>query len=79
MWLLMSEFKYDEIGYWSEVKHAIVKDYAGVYTQIMHVQPHIKKYLYIDAFAGVGHHILKRTGDFVHGSPLYALKVKHPF
>lgn len=36
-------------------------------------------HLYIDAFAGAGVHISKRTGDFVKGSPLNALLLKPPF
>jgi len=72
-------FAYDEIGYWSEVKLDIVKEYASAYTTIMRKQAYIKKYLYVDAFAGAGYHILKRTGDFVRGSPLNALSIEHPF
>ena len=75
----MSEFKYDEIGYWSEVKLAIVNDYASAYSKIMHKQSSIRKYLYIDAFSGAGHHILKSTGDFVLGSSLNALKIAPAF
>jgi three-Cys-motif partner protein len=75
----MNEFEYDEIGYWTEIKLDIVKEYASAYTKIMHRQPNIKKYLYIDAFAGSGYHILKRTGGFVRGSPLNALNLAYPF
>ena len=39
----------------------------------------MKKHLYIDVFAGAGHHISKTTGDFVKGSPLNALLVRPPF
>jgi len=75
----MSEFKYDEIGYWTEIKLDIVKEYASAYTKIMRLRPSIKKYLYIDAFSGSGYHILKRTGNFVRGSPLNALNLQYPF
>jgi three-Cys-motif partner protein len=75
----MTTLKYDEIGYWSEVKLEIVKKYASAYSAILAKQRHIKKYLYIDAFAGAGTHISKRTGQFVPGSPMNALLVEPPF
>jgi hypothetical protein len=48
----MSRIKYDEIGYWSEIKLDILREYASAYTTIMSKQSFIKRYLYIDAFAG---------------------------
>jgi len=69
----------DEIGYWSEVKLDIVKKYATAYSTIMAKQSMIKRYVYIDAFAGAGVHISKTTGEFVPGSPLNALHVMPPF
>lgn len=71
--------KLDEIGYWTEVKLDIIKEYAGAYTTIMRKQAYIKKYLYIDAFAGSGYHIRRTKGDFVRGSPLNALNIENPF
>ncbi|HUS12040.1 MAG TPA: three-Cys-motif partner protein TcmP [Pyrinomonadaceae bacterium] len=75
----MKKLKYDVIGYWSEVKLDIIREYATAYSKIVSAQPSIKKHLYIDAFAGAGHHISKTTGDFVKGSPLNALLVQPPF
>jgi three-Cys-motif partner protein len=75
----MTSPKYDEIGYWSEIKLEIVKDYANAYSQIMNATPVIKNHIYIDAFAGSGKHLSKRTGEFVPGSPLNALLVTPPF
>src|SRR5665213_3483429 len=75
----MSEVKYDEIGYWSEVKLDIVKKYAVAYSTVLAAQPNIKSHIYIDAFAGPGTHISKATGDFVAGSPRNALLVHPPF
>jgi len=75
----MDEPKYDEIGYWSEIKLEIVRKYAQAYSTILSRQPYIRKYIYIDAFAGAGEHISKRTHDFVPGSPLNALNVQPPF
>lgn len=72
--------KYDEIGYWSEVKLDIVKEYASAYSRILNAQRNPSLYhLYIDAFAGAGVHVSKRTGEFVKGSPENALLVKPPF
>ncbi len=75
----MKSFDYDEIGNWSEVKLDIVRKYASAYSTIMSAHPEIRKHIYIDGFAGAGRHISKRTGEFVPGSPLNALKVTPPF
>jgi three-Cys-motif partner protein len=72
-------FRYDEIGYWSEVKLHIVSEYASAYSRILAAQPSIKRHIYVDAFAGAGKHISKRTGQFIPGSPLNALLVRPPF
>jgi three-Cys-motif partner protein len=77
--LFMPKLKYDVIGYWSEVKLDILREYATAYSKIVSAQPSIKKHLYIDAFAGAGHHISRTTGDFVKGSPLNALLIQPPF
>lgn len=76
----MKPFKLDEIGYWSEVKLDIVREYASAYSMIMNKQhAAIRSHIYIDAFAGAGRHLSKRTGGFVAGSPLNALAVTPPF
>lgn len=75
----MSETRIDEAGYWSEVKLDIVKAYASEYSKIMNRQSLIKKYLYIDGFAGAGVHISKQTGEYIPGSPLNALNIDPPF
>jgi three-Cys-motif partner protein len=75
----MANLKYDEIGYWSEIKLDIIKEYAQAYSKIMNTQRFIRKHIYIDAFAGAGHHISKVTKEFVKGSPLNALLVQPPF
>lgn len=69
--------EFDEIGYWSEVKLEIIRDYASAYSRILNSKklPHI----YVDAFAGAGVHVSKSTGEFVPGSPLNALNVQPPF
>jgi hypothetical protein len=55
----------DEIGYWSEIKLDIVSEYAQAYSTVLAKQQVIKKYLYIDAFAGAGVHISKQTGEYI--------------
>lgn len=71
--------KLDEIGYWSEVKLDILKDYAAEYTKILSKHDEIMGFSYIDAFAGAGLHVAKNTGEFVRGSPLNALAVRPKF
>ena len=75
--------QYDEIGIWSEVKLAIVKEYASAYATIMDAQRRDSisslRWLYIDAYAGPGYHLSKSTGEIVEGSPLIALKTRPPF
>jgi len=69
--------EFDEIGYWSEVKLDIIREYAKAYSQIL-----AKKklhHVYIDAFAGAGVHVSRATQDFIPGSPLNALNVDPPF
>ena len=69
--------EFDEIGYWSEVKLEIVRDYASAYSRILNSKKLL--HVYIDAFSGAGKHISKSTGDFVPGSPTNALGVRPPF
>ncbi|KAF0123702.1 MAG: hypothetical protein FD151_144 [bacterium] len=71
--------KLDEIGIWSEIKLNIVKEYASAFTTIMKSKEWCKGYAYIDAFAGAGVHIRRKTGEFVPGSPWNALEIDHPF
>lgn len=72
--------KFDEIGYWSEIKLDIVKEYAAAYSRIIAAQKSPALYhMYIDAFAGAGQHISKSTGEFISGSPLNALLIDPPF
>jgi three-Cys-motif partner protein len=74
------EFRFDEIGYWSEVKLEIQKEYAKAYSTILSAQKSPKLiHVYIDAFAGAGIHLTKQTREFVPGSPLNALNVQPEF
>jgi three-Cys-motif partner protein len=75
-----NEMRFDQIGYWSEIKLDIIKEYAAAYSTILSAQ---KKpglhHVYIDAFAGGGLHKSRTSGDFVKGSPMNALLVEPPF
>ena len=73
----MSAFKFDTIGYWSEIKLEIVREYARAYSTIL-TSNHLH-HVYIDAFAGAGMHLSKTKGEFVPGSPLNALAIEPPF
>jgi three-Cys-motif partner protein len=68
---------FNEIGYWSEVKLDIVKEYAKAYTTIL--SKGRLKFFYIDGFAGSGVHLSKSSNEFVLGSPLNALNIRPPF
>ncbi len=55
--------QFDEIGYWSEVKLDILREYARAYSRILaaQVKPRLE-HLYVDAFAGAGVHLSRQTG-----------------
>ena len=74
-----ASMKFDNIGVWSEIKLDIIKEYANAFTKIMKKQDWCDGYVYIDAFAGAGVHISRRTGEFIPGSPLNALEIENPF
>src|SRR5687768_17524282 len=59
----------DRLGFWSEIKHEIIQQYAHAYTTILRRQRFVKRLVYIDAFAGAGVAIDRETGDLVPGSP----------
>ncbi|MGQ0444806.1 MAG: three-Cys-motif partner protein TcmP [Beijerinckiaceae bacterium] len=71
-------FRFDEIGYWSELKLEIIEKYGAAYTTAFKRSPNLKKY-YIDAFSGSGLHLSKETRQEIEGSPARALRVSPPF
>ena len=75
----MPDFQVDEVGYWTEIKLAIVKDYSKAYAQILNKQKYIRHFAYIDGFAGAGVHISRTSGQAIDGSPTIALRVEPPF
>lgn len=70
----MVDVKLDEVGYWTEIKLQIIRDYSSAYAQILKNQPAIRGYAYIDGFAGAGTHISKMSGQEIEGSPLIAMQ-----
>jgi len=69
-----------EIGYWSEVKLDIIKDYAAAYSRILAAQARPPlTHIYIDAFSGAGFHKARGSGELVWGSPANALALSPPF
>ncbi|MCE5217958.1 three-Cys-motif partner protein TcmP [bacterium] len=70
----------DQVGYWTELKLEIVRDYASAYSTIMSNQTDpALEHFYVDAFAGPGVNISKATGQLIPGSPTNALNVSPPF
>ncbi len=76
----MSELRIDRIGYWSEIKLDIIREYAHPYSTILSGRRSPSfEHVYIDAFAGAGYHISKTTGEEVAGSPMIAIRTDPPF
>ena len=50
----MPEAGFDIVGYWTEIKLSILRDYSKAYASILSKQESIKHYAYIDGFAGSG-------------------------
>jgi three-Cys-motif partner protein len=72
--------KLDEIGYWSEVKLDIIREYAKAYSKILVAQERPRLYhIYIDAFAGAGVHLSKTRDREIPGSPQIAIATEPPF
>ncbi len=74
----MPDIQFDQIGYWSEVKHEIIRKYARAYTTVLANQGQFH-FGYIDAFSGMGLHTSRGAGEVVKGSPLNALDVSPAF
>lgn len=69
-----------EIGYWSEIKLDIIREYASAYSTILTAQDRpALKHVYIDAFSGAGFHVAKGTMDLIWGSPTSVLLISPPF
>jgi three-Cys-motif partner protein len=68
--------RFDRIGYWSEIKLHILREYAQAYSTIFSAERQSRRFshVYIDAFSGPGVHLSKTTEQEVLGSPLLALQ-----
>lgn len=78
--LLKTDSDLDVIGEWSEVKLEIIRKYARAYSLILATRENPRLYhVYVDAFAGAGINIARRSGKPIAGSPLNALMVNPPF
>lgn len=75
---MCAALRFDEVGVWSEVKLAIIRDYAAAYSTILNKRKELS-HVYIDGFAGAGEHLSKATNAMVPGSPVNALQVEPPF
>lgn len=74
------KLKLDVVGYWSEIKLDIIREYAAAYSRILAGQQRPPlHHAYIDAFAGAGIHVSKATGEEIIGSPLIAAQTEPPF
>lgn len=71
--------KFDVVGYWTEIKLRILREYAKAYAKILSRQSFIRHYAYIDGFAGGGTLKSKESGEEINGSPLMALKIQPGF
>jgi three-Cys-motif partner protein len=69
----------DVVGYWTEVKLSILREYASAYARIMQKQTRIRQFAYIDGFSGLGYHIAKSSRQRIEGSPIVALNIDPPF
>jgi three-Cys-motif partner protein len=68
------------VGYWSEIKLEIIREYASAYSRILAAQTRPRlKHVYIDGFSGSGVHVAKSTKELVWGSPTSVLMVEPPF
>lgn len=70
--------EYSEIGTWSEAKLELIRKYGKAYSTILSKRPNLT-HAYIDAFAGAGMHVSRKTGELVQGSPVQALEINPPF
>jgi three-Cys-motif partner protein len=75
----MTNMDLDVVGYWTEIKLHIIRDYAREYAKILNKQKFIRHFAFIDGFAGAGKHISKTTGDKIDGSPAVVLGIQPPF
>lgn len=69
--------KIDTIGFWSEIKLDILRQYAQAYSKILSTKGFYP--VYIDAFSGSEKYISECTGRLIAGSLRIALDILPPF
>lgn len=71
-----SDFEFEAIGYWSEIKLDIIRQYATAYSTILAAQTRPRLcHIYVDGFAGGGVHVSRASGELIPGSPTIALEI----
>lgn len=65
------------VGTWAIDKYKHVGMYASIFAKSM--KNKWDKRVYIDLFSGPGYSKIEESGKIVHGSPIIALSVSHPF
>lgn len=78
----LDDVQIEEIGAWSERKHAIIQEYSGAFTAIMtNAQKNVRRFQwdYIDGYAATGLCRRKTTGEIIKGSALNSLDIEPPF
>jgi len=75
----MDDARIDRVGFWTEIKLDIIRQYSMAYASILGKQSSIKGFGYIDGFAGTGTHLSRTTGETIKGSPAIALDVQPEF
>jgi len=69
----VADARFDEIGYWSQVKLDIVRAYASTYSRILAKQADLY-HVYIDGFAGSGVHLRKLRANLSSAAPSTRLR-----
>jgi three-Cys-motif partner protein len=66
-----------EVGSWTEEKHRLVSMYTTLFSSGM--KDKWGKRVYVELYAGAGYSRIRGSSKLIVGSPLLALRVKHPF
>lgn len=78
----LEDVEIEEIGAWSERKHAIIQEYSRAFTAIMaNAQKNVRRFQwdYIDGYAATGLCRRKTTGEVIKGSALNSVDIEPPF
>ena len=74
-----TDLELDRLNPWSKIKHEIIEKYAAAYTTILRKQRFLRRFVYIDAFAGAGVAIDAESNELVAAGALRALRVEPRF